>query len=111
MAFAFLPVASYLQQQGWERTGSGPSARWDGWYRTRFGSFRGKIECSTPPKFSVKQPPEGLARHRHRSCFSGGKSGGWWNVHFAILPKDLDSGVMTIERILHEAFLLSQKAS
>ena len=102
---------SYLEEQGWSLTGSGPAARWDGWYRTRYGSYRGKVECSTPPKFFVKEPPEGLSRHKHRPCFSNLNSGGWWSVHFKTQPKDLDSGAMEIERILHEAFLLSQKAS
>ena len=101
--------ATYMQEQGWQLTGFGPSARWDGYYRCRRGSYRGKIECSSPPKFSVKDPPEGLSRHSHRSCFSGPQSGGWWSVHFRTQPKDLDSGVMELERILHEADLLSQK--
>jgi hypothetical protein len=99
---------TYLEEQHWRRTGFGLPARWVGWYRTRYGSYRGKIECSTPPKFFVKDPPEGLSRHRHHMCFSE-KSGGWWSVHFRTQPKDLDSGVMELERIFHEAYLLSKK--
>jgi hypothetical protein len=100
---------TYLEEQHWSRTGTGPGARWDGFYRTRSGSYRGKIECSSPPKFYVKEPPEGLSHHKHRPCFTDLKSGGWWSVHFRTQPKDLDSGVMELERILYEAVLLSKK--
>jgi hypothetical protein len=103
---------SYLAERGWVLTGSGADERWEGYYRTRFGSYKGKIEPGCyPPKFYVKDPPEGLAKHKHWACFTDLKNGGWRSVHFRILPKDIASGVIGIERILHEAFQLSHHLS
>jgi hypothetical protein len=102
---------SLLEERGWQKAGFGPFARWEGYYRTRFGSYKGKIEFSYPPKFFVKDPPEGLAQHEHRACFTDLNNGGWRSVHFRVQPKDLDSGVVKIERILDEAFRLSKTSA
>jgi hypothetical protein len=104
---------SLLQERGWVLTGSGTDARWEGYYRTRHGpSYKGKIEPGCyPPKFYVKDPPKGLEKHEHRACFTDLKSGKWWSVHFRTPPQDLSSGVIGIERILHEAFQLTKKTA
>ncbi len=96
----------YMIQQGWRLT-NGSERRWEGYYRTRYGSFRGKVEHSNPPKFYIHNPPEAL-HHHHWACFTE-LPGGWYSVHFKILPKDADSGVMEIERLLNEAHLLAKK--
>lgn len=100
---------SYIKQKGWKFTHSLVSPRWEGYYRSCFGSFRGKVETLSSPHFYIHKPPEVLRRHSHWACFTD-RSGGWYSVHFRTMPKDLDSGVMTIERIIHEAFLRSKTA-
>jgi hypothetical protein len=101
-------ATTYLIQQGWKLTNVS-QRQWEGYYRTRFGSYKGKIEHSSPPKFYIHNPPEPL-RHHHWACFTE-LPGGWYSVHFRKLPKDADSGVMEIERLINEAFLLSKKTA
>lgn len=96
----------YLIQQGWKLT-HGLERQWEGYYRTRYGSYKGKIERSSSPKFYIHNPPEPLRQH-HWACFTE-LPGGWYSAHFKKLPKDADSGVMAIERLINEAFILSKK--
>jgi hypothetical protein len=101
-------ATTYLAEQGWTLKHSASPAAWHGYYRTQYKSFKGRIEATTPLKFSLQHLPPGLERHSHKACFTK-RSDGWYAIHFSTPPKDLDSGVMAIERILHEAVLLSQK--
>lgn len=94
---------TYMIQQGWELKG-GADPHWEGWYKTPQGNFRGWIDQLARPRYCIYKPPEALQHHRHRSCFTDQKHHGWHTVHFATLPKDLDSGVLEIERILRQAF-------
>lgn len=96
----------YLIQQGWKLTNRS-EGRWEGYIRSRYGSYKGKVEHSTPLKFYIHNPPEPL-RHHHWSCFTA-LSDGWYSVHFKKLPKDADSGVIALEALINEAFLLSKK--
>jgi hypothetical protein len=99
---------SYIQERGWRLTYGWRGFQRKGYYRSRAGSFQGKIVLTYPPRFYVRYPPEGLFRHQHRICFTK-RPRGWYAVHWRILPKDLDSGVMALERILHECVRLSKK--
>jgi hypothetical protein len=94
-----------MDAQGWHLTGSGPAARWDGFYRCRFGSYKGRITPATPPKFEIYKPPAELRGHSHWSCFSS-RGNDWYSVHFSRVPQDLSSGVLRIERIINEAYSL-----
>jgi hypothetical protein len=104
----------YIVERGWQYVNGVPYSEWRGCYRTRFGSFKGRIEMSYTPKFYIHNPPEGLtARHSHKACFNpfpllGDK---WYSVHWYIQPQDIDSGVMEIERILREAYLLTTQTA
>jgi hypothetical protein len=98
---------TYLQQQGWRLNELRTGSEWQGYYRTRYGSFKGRVlPSASTPRFYLYQPPETLkAKHPHGACFSA-LGNGWYSVHFRRVPKDLDSGVMTIERILTECMRL-----
>jgi hypothetical protein len=109
---------TYLEKQGWTLTNGSYPATWNGYYRTRFGSWRGMIKTTTPPKYYIHNPPKGLkTRHSHKSCFHEAPEigGGWYWVHFSTAlnptPRDLDSGVIKLERILYEAYVLTQKSA
>jgi hypothetical protein len=102
--------APYIEKTGWRETGTMP-AEWHGYYRTRFGSYKGRITASTPPQYYIYQPPEGLTtKHTHKNCFYLMRDN-WCSVHFKIQPRDLDSGVIKLERILCEAYLLTHKTA
>jgi hypothetical protein len=97
---------TYLSQQGWRRAFLHSGSEWQGYYRTRFGSFKGRVAASNPPRFYLK-PPEKLRRHSHWPCFSD-QGNGWFSVHFYTIPKDISSGVIAIERILTECMRLNK---
>jgi hypothetical protein len=102
---------SYLEKQGWQLAASTTPPEWRGCFRTGFGSYKGRITASTPPQYYIYKPPAGLTTlHVHKRCFHP-KPDGWCWVHFQVLPKDLDSGVILLERILCEAYLLTQKSA
>ena len=92
------------RRQGWSRSGN----RYEGWYRTRFGAWRGRIEkrgdIFCPRIFDP--PLRQLRRHPRWICFHLVK-GKWWRIDLAINPagRDVDSVLFNIERILDESFL------
>ena len=102
---------SYKDIQGWHLTNGKSDPAWHGFYRTRYGSFTGKIENLSYPRFYIKNPPKELQHHDHAVCFTDLSTGGWFSVHFKTMPKDLDSGIMEIERTLHESFILAKKTA
>lgn len=96
---------TFLREQGWRLINAWSDPQWVGYYRIgRFGSFKGKVESLSSPRFYIHNPPEVLRRHSHWACFTD-HGGGWYRVHFRKMPKELDSGLMCILRILTEAFL------
>jgi hypothetical protein len=97
---------TYLAEKGWRRFKSSPGYEWHGYYRSRYGSFKGRVLASASPSFYVYKPPEALKlKHSHSACFSS-HGDGWYSVHFKRIPGDPDSGVMAIERILTESMRL-----
>jgi hypothetical protein len=93
----------YHEEQGWQHTNGLFSSKLTGYYRTRYGSFKGKIELGFNPSFYIHNPPAELRDHSHWICFSA-RSGGWYSIHFSTRPRDVDSGIMTVERLITEAF-------
>jgi hypothetical protein len=98
---------SYLNERGWRKTGSFPSQEYHGWYRCPYGSWKGRVLASTSnPCFYLYKPPTALKlKHPHNACFSS-QGDGWFSVHFRTVPRDIDSGVIAIERILTECMRL-----
>jgi len=90
----------YWQERGWTKSGD----RYTGSYRTVHGSFFGCAEEISRGffRFYVYQPPKEMENHSHWTCFQN-RDGGWYEVHMARMPRDVSSGIMSIERILHEA--------
>jgi hypothetical protein len=90
----------YWQERDWTRNGT----RYTGSYRTVHGSFYGTID--EPSRgffhFFVYQPPQQMEHHSHWTCFQN-RGDGWYEVHMARMPRDVSSGIMSIERILHES--------
>jgi hypothetical protein len=93
----------YWRERGW-RCADGAYL---GTYQTRFGSFLGRIEDRGFGhfRFYITDPPAALRRSPHWACFQprGGKG---YRVHMARRPRDVGSGILTIERLITEAFEL-----
>lgn len=90
----------YWQQQGWSHQGVGFTGR----YQTRYGSFLGYIEQRGGQfEFLLFQPSHEIRRHSHWVCFQD-RGQGWYFVHMGRRPRDLSSGIMTIERLIKEAY-------
>ena len=97
----------YLPAQGWELSG-GLNPQWNGYYRTKFGSYKGRVVPKGEPnrRYFIHKPPEPLRNH-HWKCFTeiqGMEQGGWYAVHLLPFPQDIDSGVLAIERVIDEAY-------
>ena len=87
------------QERGWKRRGD----TLKGYYRTRFGSFEGRIEkaFSRAPKFFMRSPPRQILKSRHGACFHE-RAGGWYWVPFYPRARDLTTGILRIEHLIQE---------
>lgn len=93
---------TYAKQQGWQQNGG----VWEGYYRTRYGSFRGLIEQhSSEFRFFIFDPPDEVLYGPHGGCFKAvdltGKK--FW-IHFSYKPADIDSGILEVEKIVRGSF-------
>ena len=91
----------YWQQQGWTREGN----RYNGAYQTPYGAFVGWIEQerSGHISFFLFRPSDVIRRHSHFTCFQH-RGEDWYLIHMAREPRDVSSGIMTIERLITEAY-------
>jgi hypothetical protein len=94
-------ATTYLVSQGWEFKG-GESPHWEGYYKTPKTTFRGRIDQVARPRYCIFKPPEALKRAYGGNIIDQHREG-WHTVHFCTQPKDLDSGVLEIERLLRQA--------
>ena len=100
----------YYEEQGWKQskgTWFSGDPKFTGYYRTPYGSFKGEILTGSSPSFFIIKPPKELKSHSHWICFSY-RGSGRYSIHFAVRPRDVDSGIMRIERMIHEAFTLAK---
>ena len=76
-----------------------------GYYRTQYGSYRGRIAVRSRDiiQFLIYDPPDYLRDHSHFKCFIP-KGGGEYEVHFSTPARNIDDGIVKIESILTEAF-------
>lgn len=91
----------YWQERGWIHRGN----EYTGAYQTPYASFQGRIEeeWSGRLKFYLHHPSAEIRRHSHWTCFiPQGKD--CYLVHMARRPKDVSSGIITIERLITEAY-------
>jgi hypothetical protein len=91
----------YWQERGWTRRGR----EYEGAYRTRFASFRGRIEehRSGSIEFFLFNPSAEIKASSHWCCFAS-RGSGQYVVHMGRRPKDVSSGIITIERRITEAY-------
>ena len=90
----------YWEEQGWKLRGQ----VLEGYYRTHYGSFKGRIELfrSGEHLFYIDNPPSQLQSHPHWVCFTHRGGRRYW-IHFSLKPENVDAGIITIEKILCQA--------
>ena len=90
----------YWQERGWRHDGN----RYTGSYQTPYAAFQGAIEERFGGfKFYLYNPSRQIRNHSHWQCFAH-QGSDWFIVHMARRPKDVSSGIITIERLITEAY-------
>jgi hypothetical protein len=91
----------YWQQRGWSRTGN----RYTGSFQTPYGAVQGWIEeeQSGHINFFLYNPSREVRGCSHWTCFQH-RGNDWYLIHMAREPRDVSSGIITIERLLTEAY-------
>jgi hypothetical protein len=91
----------YWQEHGWTHNGD----QYSGSYQTPYGAFQGWIQehRSGQADFYVYNPSTQIRGHSHWTCFQH-RGNDWYLIHMARRPKDVSSGIITIERLITEAY-------
>ena len=91
----------YWQERGWTRTGN----RYTGTYQTPYAAFQGWIEQQRSGDIDLYlyMPSEEIQGHSHWTCFQH-RGNDWYLIHMGRHPRDVSSGIMTIERLITEAY-------
>ncbi len=100
-----IPVARrqipYWQERGWTQNNN----EYSGSYQSPYGAFQGWVEQehSGHMNFFLQSPSEEIRRHSHWTCFQH-RGNDWYLIHMRREPKDVSSGIITIERLITEAY-------
>ena len=98
------------QELGWVRRGN----EYKGFYRTNYGSYRGRIIRKLDGIFGFfielnDRTCEVLRSHPQGGCFvpCGGVTSNWYIVRQNRFARNVDGGIMEIHRIIEEAFAMA----
>jgi hypothetical protein len=91
----------YWEEAGWHKQ----DGNYDGFYRTRFGTWPGAIAVSPSNRVEVyiHNPPPILRRHPHWQCFFPRKNG-WRFIHSPSEIEDVSAAILSVERTITEAY-------
>ena len=91
----------YWKESGWKELADA----YTGQFITDYGRWRGLIHKTYfgNHAFYIFDPPEALRKSDHWTCF-GNKGKGKYSIHFSRKPRDLSSGIITIEQLISESF-------
>lgn len=91
----------YWQERGWRHVGG----TFTGTYQTPHGSFLGLIEDHGQNnfRFYIVDPPPALQHTAHWGCFLP-RGNNRYQVHMSRRPNDVSAGIITIERLITDAF-------
>ena len=93
----------YWRERGWIRDGN----RYTGSYQTPHAAFQGWVDEERSGKidFYLYNPSPQIRGHSHWTCFAS-RGSDWYLVHMARRPKDVSSGIITIEKLINEAYTI-----
>ena len=91
----------YWQEHGWTQRGD----TYTGSYQTPYSAFWGQIieHRGGYIDFLLYNPSQEIRQHSHWTCFQH-RGNDWYLVHMAKQPRDVSSGIITIERLITEAY-------
>jgi hypothetical protein len=91
----------YWEERNWTRQGN----TYNGSYQTPYGAFWGQIteHRGGHIDFMLYAPSNEIRSHSHWVCFQH-RGNDWYLVHMAKQPRDVGSGIITIERLITEAY-------
>lgn len=91
----------YWQESGWTFDGT----NYTGSYQIPHAAFQGWIQQSWSGNFNffLFNPSAQIRNHSHWACFAP-RGNDWYLVHMARRPRDVSSGILTIERLITEAY-------
>lgn len=90
----------YWQEHGWTQKGN----TYSGSYHTPYATFQGWIEQHRSSiDFYLYSPSGEIRGHSHWICFQA-RGNDWYLVHMAKEPQDVSSGIITIEKLIKEAY-------
>ena len=91
----------YWQERGWTRSDN----TYTGNYQTAYAAFEGWIEQDRSGQINcfLRHPSAEIRSHNHWVCFQH-RGQDWYLVHMGRQPKDVSSGIITIERLITEAY-------
>lgn len=88
-----------FEERGWTLRGRALK----GYYRTRFGAFKGRIEKAlSRPVFYIIDPPRELLHGDHSACFTEVRREEF-RIHWSCKPIDCNMGILFMERCITEA--------
>lgn len=91
----------YWQERGWIRQGN----TYQGNYQTPYAAFSGQVvkRGGGYIEFFLHRPSQEIQRCGHWACFVH-QGNDWFLVHMGRQPRDVSSGIITIERLIAEAY-------
>ena len=91
----------YWQERGWKHEDN----IYSGNYQTPHGAFVGHIveHRGGHIEFFLYSPSDEIRGHSHWTCFQD-RGSGWYFVHMGRQPRDVSSGILTIEKLIGEAY-------
>ncbi len=91
----------YWQERGWTRNGN----VYTGSFATPYEAFFGHIEEHRGGHidFFLSNPSHQIRGHSHWTCFQD-RGNHWYLVHMSRQPRDVSSGILTIERLITDAY-------
>lgn len=94
-------ILPYWQEHGWTRQGT----VYNGNYQTSYAAFIGYIEEHRGGHidFYLYNPSDEIRSHSHWACFQH-RGTDWYLIHMARQPRDVSSGIITVEQLIREAY-------
>ena len=104
-------VRTYARDQAWTSKYSPQGRQHEGYFRAAGQRWRGIVhETDERFDFWILRPPIGFIRGTWwEGCFHAIGRDGWWRITFrpGLEPRDLDSGLVAVNKILQLCFRLA----